>query len=67
MCYNGWDNKTLFATTRANLKPSLSSDCFLKFESMRSESLVIGDQHAPVNMFYSSVHTARHVLGVGMH
>jgi hypothetical protein len=31
---------------------------------MKSESLVIVDQHATVNMCLSSVHTARHVLEV---
>ncbi len=37
-----------------------SSDCGLKFAHMKSESLVIADQHAAVNMFLSLVHTARH-------
>jgi len=32
---------------------------------MKLESLVIVDQHATVNMFSSSVHTARHALGAG--
>lgn len=49
-----------------SVKASLSSDCFLQFENMKPESLVIVDQRATVNMFYSSVHTARHVLEVGM-
>jgi hypothetical protein len=31
---------------------------------MKSESLVIGDQHAPVNTFPGLVHTARHTMGV---
>ena len=29
---------------------------------MKSESLVIADQHAAVNMFPGLVHTARHVM-----
>ncbi len=34
-----------------------SSDCGLKLAHMKSESLVIADQHAAVNMFLSLVHT----------
>ena len=41
-------------------KTSLSSDCTLKLECMKLESLVIADQHAAVNTFSSLVHTARH-------
>ncbi len=36
-----------------------SPDCGLPFAHMKSESLVIADQHAAVNMFLSLVHTAR--------
>ena len=32
---------------------------------MKSESLVIADQHAAVNTFPGLVHTARHVMKVG--
>ena len=32
---------------------------------MKSESLVIVDQHATVNTFPGLVHTARHTMGVG--
>ena len=32
---------------------------------MKSESLVIADQHAAVNMYPGPVHTARHTLGMG--
>jgi hypothetical protein len=32
---------------------------------MKSESLVIADQHAAVNTFPDLVHTARHAMGVG--
>ena len=31
---------------------------------MKMKSLVIGDQHAPVNCYSSFVHTARHALEV---
>jgi hypothetical protein len=46
-------------------KTSLSSDCSLQLDCMKLESLVIGDQHAPVNTFPGLVHTARHTMGVG--
>ena len=42
-----------------------SSDCRLKLACMKSESLVIADQHAAVNTFPGLVHTARHTMGVG--
>ena len=41
-----------------------SSDWSLQLDSMKLESLVIGDQHAPVNTFPGLVHTARHTMGV---
>ena len=47
------------------LKNRLSSDCTLQLEYMKSESLVIADQHAAVNTFPGLVHTARHAMGVG--
>ncbi len=46
-------------------KAGLSSDCGLQFARMKSESLVIADQHAAVNMFLSLVHTARQATRVG--
>ena len=53
------------ATWSKSLKSHLSSDCTLQFECMKSESLVIADQHAAVNTFSGLVHTARHTMGVG--
>ena len=47
------------------LKGYLSSDWSLQLETMKSESLVIADQHAAVNTFSGLVHTARHAMGVG--
>ena len=47
------------------LKSRLSSDCSLQLDYMKSESLVIADQHAAVNTFSGLVHTARHAMGVG--
>ena len=45
-------------------KAGLSSDWSLQLDSMKSESLVIEDQHASVNTFPGLVHTARHTMGV---
>ena len=45
-------------------KVYLSSDWSLQLDSMKSESLVIADQHAAVNTFPGLVHTARHTMGV---
>ena len=41
-----------------------SSDCRLQLACMKSELLVIADQHAAVNTFPGLVHTARHTMGV---
>ena len=46
-------------------KSRLSSDCRLQLACMKSELLVIADQHAAVNTFPGLVHTARHTMGVG--
>ena len=46
-------------------KKRLSSDCRLQLAYMKSELLVIADQHAAVNTFPGLVHTARHAMGVG--
>ncbi len=48
-----------------SLKTGLSSDCSLQLDCMKSESLVIADQHAAVNTFPGLVHTARHITKVG--
>ncbi len=45
-------------------KAGLSSDWSLQLDSMKSESLVIVDQHATVNTFPGPVHTARHTTKV---
>ncbi len=54
-----------FARRRKSLKAGLSPDWSLQLDSMKSESLVIVDQHAAVNTFPGLVHTARHTTGVG--
>ena len=46
-------------------KAGLSSDCGLQPAHMKSELLVIADQHAAVNAFPGLVHTARHTMEVG--
>ncbi len=48
-----------------NPKNSLSSDCRLQLACMKSELLVIANQHVAVNTFPGLVHTARHTMGVG--
>ena len=45
-------------------KPGPSSDCRLKLAYMKSELLVIADQHAAVNTFPGFVHTARQTMKV---
>ena len=46
-------------------KKRLSSDCRLQLACMKSELLVIADQHAAVNTFPGFVHTARQTMKVG--
>ena len=56
------------AKARAGANPykaGRSPDCSLQLDCMKSESLVIADQHVAVNTFPGLVHTARHTMGVG--
>ena len=53
------------ARSSQSQKAGLSSDWSLQLDSMKSESLVIVDQHATVNTFPGLVHTARHTMKVG--
>ena len=46
-------------------KTDPSPDWSLQLDSMKSESLVIADQHAAVNTFPGLVHTARHATKAG--
>ena len=48
-----------------NSKSRPSSDCRLQLACMKSELLVIADQHAAVNTFPGLVHTARHTMRAG--
>ena len=68
----GYTRATMGGTERSDLvrgsqsqKAIPSSDCSLQLDYMKLESLVIGDQHAPVNTFPGLVHTARHTTKVG--
>ena len=45
-------------------KTSRSPDWSLQLDSMKSESLVIANQHVAVNTFSGLVHTARHTMEV---
>ena len=47
------------------LKSRLSSDCRLQLACMKSELLVIANQHVAVNTFPGLVHTARQTMKVG--
>ena len=68
----GYKRATMAITKRCNTvtwsqpqKNGPSSDCGLQPAHMKSELLVIADQHAAVNTFPGLVHTARHTMGVG--
>jgi len=68
----GYTRTTMVITMRSNdanqsesLKINRSSDYSLQFESMKSESLVIAEKGAAVNIFSIFVHTARHATGIG--
>ena len=67
----GYTRATMAVTERGepvkvsrSQKSGLSSDCGLQPAHMKSELLVIADQHAAVNTFPGLVHTARHTMGV---
>ena len=52
------------ARSSESLKAGPSSDRRLQPASVKSELLVIADQHAAVNTFPGLVHTARHTMRV---
>ena len=64
-CYNGGDSGQRDGNVELISKNHLSSDWGLQLDPMKSESLVIVEQHATVNTFPGLVHTARHTMGVG--
>ena len=47
-------------------KADRSPDRSLQLDCVKSESLVIVDQHVTVNTFPGLVHTARHTMGAGL-
>ena len=68
----GYKRATMAGTKRGETvmwsephKNSLSSDCGLQPAHMKSELLVIANQHVAVNAFPGLVHTARHTMEVG--
>ena len=69
----GYTRTTMMAVNRGkqsreveqNPKSSPSSDRRLQPACVKSELLVIADQHAAVNTFPGLVHTARHTMGAG--
>ena len=63
-CYNGDYNGQRDREVEQIPKSRPSSDCRLQLACMKSELLVIADQHAAVNTFPGLVHTARHTMRV---
>jgi hypothetical protein len=68
----GYTRATMASTERSKTarwsksqKAGHSSDCRLQLACMKSESLVIANQHVAVNAFPGLVHTARHTTKVG--
>ena len=68
----GYKRATMAITKRRNTvtwskpqKDGPSSDCGLQPAHMKSDLLVIPNQHVGVNAFPGLVHTARHAMGVG--
>ena len=67
----GYKRATMAITKRCNTvtwsqpqKNGPSSDCGLQPAHMKSDLLVIPNQHVGVNAFPGLVHTARHAMGV---
>ena len=68
----GWTHATMAGTkgckparVSQSHKAGLSSDRSLQLDCVKSESLVIADQHVAVNTFPGLVHTARHTTKAG--
>ena len=64
-CYNGRYNERQYSDVEQITKTDPSSDCRLQLACMKSELLVIANQHVAVNAFPGLVHTARHTMEVG--
>jgi len=63
--YNGVNKGEQGSDAEQIPKRRPSSDCRLQLACMKSELLVIADQHAAVNTFPGFVHTARQTMKVG--
>ena len=68
----GYTRATMVGTEGSNAarrsqspKTVRSPDCSLQLDCMKSESLVIANQHVAVNTFPGLVHTARHTMEAG--
>ena len=68
----GYTRATMVATKSSKAampsksqKDGPSSDCGLQPAHMKTELLVIPNQHVGVNAFPGLVHTARHAMGAG--
>ena len=61
----GGTKSSQLARVRESHKTLRSPDWSLQLDSMKSESLVIANQHVAVNTFPGLVHTARHTMRVG--
>ena len=63
----GYTRATMVGTMRSKMATwsNPSSDCRLQLACMKSELLVIANQHVAVNAFPGLVHTARHTMEVG--
>ena len=64
-CYNGRYKESQDREVEQISKTGPSSDCRLQLACMKSELLVIANQHVAVNAFPGLVHTARHTMEVG--
>ena len=64
MRYKGEDKETLQRNLKQSSKNRLSSDCKLELVYMKSESLVIVNQHVTVNHLSNFAHTAHHARRV---
>ena len=62
-CYNGRNKEKPPCEGERNSKSGLSSDRGLQPAHVKSELLVIPNQHVGVNAFPGLVHTARHAMG----
>ena len=64
MRYKGRNNEKQQLKLKQNSKNCQSSDCKLKLVYMKSESLVIVNQHVTVNDLSNFAHTAHHARRV---